>query len=71
MGFEWDLNGMLAGFNGILYGIYNVVPQFVNAQLCVHNSNFIMVYGRYIERLTMVYEPTYNWGCTTLQLGCL
>ena len=25
-----------------------------------------MVYGRYIELLTIVYKSTYNWGGTTL-----
>ena len=31
-----------------------------------HNSNLTMVYGRYIELLTMVWKPAYNWGGTTL-----
>ena len=34
-----------------------------------HNSNFTMVYGRYIELVTMVYKLTYNWGGTTLYIA--
>ena len=28
----------------------------------IYNSNFTMVYGRYIELPTMASKPTYNWG---------
>ena len=42
-----------------------VVPQWAKS-LSWLITPITMVYGRYIDILTMVYKPTYNWGGTTL-----
>ena len=47
--------------------IVMVVPQFgIAFSWGPHNSNFTMLYGRYVELLTMVYKSNWNWGGTTL-----
>ena len=40
---------------------YEVVPQWAKS-LSWLITPITMVYGRYIDILTMVYKPTYNWG---------
>ena len=60
LAFPWEFLITLKNIELITILDYKVVPQFVSASVGLYNSNFTMVYGRYIELLTLVYNPTFT-----------